>query len=348
VHSETAHLKVDGNETANSQVSVDVLVRLLNGLQQMALVFAAAKEGQPVQQRFRPTSDLRSRYTLKCGVPDAGSYVMPVFLVDSGTQPPLPRSPSVLADMQSFIRATTSENLNQTSRLLPDSRYRERALRELRNLSPKGGERWTATFALAAGAAALIDAKMARHAERLLSGGADEQTVMTVTGELVAIDFDQRKLRVRHPATNREIECSYLPEAEDDLLESRRGLIQVTGTFTLDATGEPAKLSDVTRIEPVDLSPLVFNRIDLAGRTLNAVTELRLFPKRDESRQLYVVEDPGIDLVAHAFTRDDLADEIAAHVFLIWREYGLARPRDLTPKAQELRKAVLARFRESA
>jgi len=348
VPAETAEIRVTGNETADNHVSVEILVRLLNGLQQMALIFAAAKEGQPIQQRFKPTAELRGRYTLKCGIPAEGSYVMPISLDDANTQSYLSHPVSILADVQSFIRAAATENIGEASRLLPDSRYRDRAFRELRNLSPKGGERWTATFALPVGDAASIDAKVARHVDRLLAAGAEEQTVMTITGELVAIDFGERKLRIRYPVNNREIECSYLPEAEDDLLESRRGPIQVTGTFTLDAAGQPAKLSDVTRIEPVDLSPLVFGRIDFNGQTLTAITELRLTPKLDDSQQIYVVEDTSLDLQAHAFTREDLADEIAAHIHFAWREYGQADPDALTSKAQELRDAIIAKFREGA
>jgi hypothetical protein len=195
-------------------------------------------------------------------------------------------------------------------------------------------------------ATASIDTRVTKVAERLLAAGAEEQTVMTVTGELVKIAFDERKLTIRYPVNNREIECSYVAEIEDDLLESRHGPIQVTGTFTLDAQGQPIRLSDVTRIEPVDLSPLVFSQIDAGGRSLRANPELRLVPRLDESQQLYIVDDDVLDLNACAYTREDLAEEISAHLMFAWEQYGTADPATLTGKARELRDALRRRFRE--
>jgi len=114
-----------------------------------------------------------------------------------------------------------------------------------------------------------------------------------------------------------------------------------------DADGHPSRLSNVTRIEPVDLSPLVFGAIDVGQRRLTARTELRFIPHLDEeSQQLYVVEDATLDLCVHAPTREELADEIAAHLLFAWDEYAQADPQMLTPKAQELRNALRARFQE--
>jgi hypothetical protein len=61
-----------------------------------------------------------------------------------------------------------------------------------------------------------------------------------------------------------------------------------------------------------------------------------------------VVEDASLDLCVHAFTRQALADEIAVHLLFAWDEYAQADPQTLTQKAQELREALRARFRESA
>ena len=344
----TAELRIFGTEPGDNNVPVDVLVRMLNGLQQMTLIFAAVAEHQDFQYRFKPSAELRSRYTLRCGIPQPGSYVMPVSLVDSSAQGQLQPPPDILGNIRRFIGAAATDNGRQMHELLPDSRYRERALRELRSVAPKGGDQWTASFSLPDQTVASIDARVTRVVERLLAAGAEEQTVMTVTGELVKIVFDERKLTIRYPVNNREIECSYLPEIEDDLLESRRGPIQVTGTFTLDVDGQPNRLSDVTRIEAVDLSPLTFGRIEGDGHALSATPELRLVPHLDETKQLYVVEDEALDLSVFAYTREDLADEITAHLLFAWDTYAKADPATLAPKAQELRTVLLGRFREGA
>ncbi len=346
---ESGELRIESTTPEDHSVPVDVLVRMLNGLQQMALLFAATAENQEIKQRFKPSSELRSRYTLRCGIPSAGSYVMPVVLVDGAPQAMLHERPAILDKIHAFIGAAAQDAAAQMRSLLPDSRIRERALREIRTLSPKAGERWTAHFSSPSRSPVLIDAQLARVVERRLAASAEEQTVMTVTGDLIGIAFDEHQLTIRYPVNSREIVCSYLPEIEDDLLESRRGPIQVTGTFVLDADGHPSRLTNVSRIEPVELAPLVFDTLVVGDRKLKADPELRFIPHLDEeSQQLYVVEDESLDLNVYAPTREELADEIAAHLLFAWDSYALPEADTLTRKAQELGEALRARFREEA
>lgn len=344
---EAAELRIESTAPDDRTVPVDVLVRMLNGLQQMILLFAADAEQQEIQQRFKPSAELRSRYTLVCGVPAEGSYVMPVSLVDTAPQTVLTEKPRILGKVQDFIGAAALDDAARMRELLPDSRYRDRVLRELRGLAPRAGERWTASFQLPGRPEVVIDAGLTRAVERRLVSKIEEPTVMTVTGEPIAIVFDEHKLSIRYPVNGREIECSYVPEIEDDLLESRRGLIQVTGTFVLDADGHPSRLTNVRRIEPVDLTPLVFDVVEADGRRLKAVPALRLIPRLDEeSQQLYVIEDADLDLSVYAATREELADEIAAHLLFAWDAYAKASSNILTPKARELANALRARFQE--
>ena len=103
-----------------------------------------------------------------------------------------------------------------------------------------------------------LNGRLGRNIDEWLEVDLTERQLMTVTGELIRINFDENKLFIRVRVTARQLECSYSPETEVDLLESRRGLIQVTGEFVIDETGHRLRLTAVNRIEPVDLSPLVF------------------------------------------------------------------------------------------
>ena len=114
---------------------------------------------------------------------------------------------------------------------------------------------------------------------------------------------------------------------------------------TATETGELENI--VIHTHPVDLSPLVFDTIEVGPRRLDAVPKLRFTPHLDEeSGQLFVVEDAALDLCVYAASRDELAIEIAAHLLFAWDAYAKADPDELTPEAQELRKALRARFTE--
>jgi hypothetical protein len=170
-----------------------------------------------------------------------------------------------------------------------------------------------------------------------------------VTGELIRVDFEQNLLTLRYPPTQRELQCSYVQEIEDSLIESRRELIQVTGRFTLDGSGNPERMSEVTRIEPVDLSPLSFHDLEHEGRLLRFDPPLYLEPHLDEdTQQLLVICDESLDIRAYAQTREQLTDELTSQVFFLWDEYAMAEPKTLTTGAQALQTALRARFREEA
>lgn len=124
--------------------------------------------------------------------------------------------------------------------------------------------------------------------------------------------------------------------------------VQVTGRFTLDADGHPKSLTDVTRIEPVDLSALTFEAVEQSGRQLNISPPLMLEPALDEeSKQLLVVSDDFLNIHIYAQTREQLADDLVSELFFLWDEYALEDANNLTQKARQLRENLLRRCKES-
>jgi hypothetical protein len=174
-----------------------------------------------------------------------------------------------------------------------------------------------------------------------------DDAVLTVTGELIRIDFDKQLVVLRYPPTRQEIECIYLEELEDSMIENRRQMIQVTGEFTLDADGHPTKLTDVTRIEPVDISPINIREVSRGDKKLRLKIPLFLTPKLDEeTQQLLVAEEPQIGLHVFAYTRDELIHEINEQMIMMWDEYVNVDVDELASDAQRLRETLLRRLEE--
>jgi hypothetical protein len=344
-----SELLVTGPEVEEGIVPAEAIVRLLAGMQQLALVFAAAQEGRPITQRFKPSAELKQRYSLRCGVPAPGSYHLPIDLADVSPHPGLFSSETLLERMQEFIAAVGVGDRERAKDILPDSKYRDRALREIRSFAPRPGEGWSASFVVKESPPVSLNGKLGKNIDEWLTSGLSEQTLMTVTGELVRINFDENKLFIRIPVSMRQLECTYMPEIEVNLLESRRDLIQVTGEFVVDHEGMPLRLTSVTRIDPVDISPFVFERVEFGGTVLRAKKPLEIVPKLDdETQQLYVASDEGLDLHAFSSTRNELADEIAHHLVFAWNAYARENPEKLTAKAAELAEALRERFEEIA
>ncbi len=333
-----ALIRITGAETDENTVPAEILIRVLSGMRQTTFLLAASSLKQPIRQRFKPTEEMRQRYELRCELPRSGSYALPIKLQDDL---------HLLDKLFAFMEAVSAGLHEAVMDVVPDSAYRNRALREFVKFLPKPGERWGVGFSVENGKEVRVDTKCARIIERWFTEEEPRDAVMTVTGELIGIDFDQNKVQIRYTPTGRLIECVYRPEIEDTIIESRREPIQVTGKFLLDEEGNPIRLTDVTRIEAVDLSPMSFERIEQGERVLEFIEPLALTPELDEdSSQYYELRDETLDLFVYAQTREQLADELADQLFMLWDEYAQENPDHLTPAAQHARLELRRRLKE--
>jgi len=343
---ESTKISIIGSETENHQVSIETITQVLAGIQKTVYLLAAAKHKQPLQKRFTPNREIKKTYTLTCGLSEEGSYVIPLSQAE---QPPLIDELPILNDLAVLFNAVAAGAVEQIQDLLPDSRYYEKVLREMVRYLPKPGGNWGLSFQPAGQTSIILESKSVRVVEGWLTQEERQDTVMTVTGELIRIDFDKNIVTLRYPPTNREMECSYVEAIEDNIIDSRRELIQVTGRFTLDTEGHPLRLVDVSRIEPVDLSPMTFSSIEQEGRILQLIPPLVVEPNLDEeSQQLLVVSDAELDFHVYAQTRETLADDLTAELFLLWDEYAQAGDNELTDVALQLKRKLLIRMQEAS
>lgn len=345
-----ALIRLSGPDIEDNSVSADVLIRVLKGVQETVYVLGAANEGQPLQGRFRLSADLRQRYQLRCGVQREGSYAIPFTLGGPFVQLPLfPDKAPVTDQLYDLVRAVFDGVDHQLVVVLPDSRLRNLALRKFESALPRPGEHWRFGLSSRSNDEVVIDSQRARTIDQMIQIAEEPDTVMTVTGELIRIDFSQYKLFLRYPPTKRELECTYLPEIEDVLIDNRRDYIQVTGTYTLDQDGNPTSLTDVTRIEQIDLSQMVFDLVSFGDRALRLSPPLVIHPTLDEeTKQLYMAVDKDLDLCAFAHSRESLVDEINEQLLFLWQTYAREDPDRLTEGAQRLRETLRMRMREVA
>jgi len=341
-----ATIRFMGQEMENCEVPIEILVRVLGGLQQIIYLLATVEEKGTVKQRFKVPLEMQQRYALRASIPQPGSYTLPIVL-NSGFNSHLGNYTAIMAKLEDFFSSLIDSNFNQTQDIFPDSKLRNRALLESKRILPKAGENWSLGFSRPDRPELNLTNGSTAYINGWLNQESSEDTVMTVTGELIRIDFDKRTVVLKYPPTHQEIECFYLEELEDSMIENRRQLIQVTGQFTLDAEGHPTKLTDVTRIEAVELSPIILREISWLDRKLICKNPLRLLPKMDEdTSQLFVVEEPNIRIHVFAYTRDDLIYEINEQIVMMWDEYAQASVEDLASDAQHLREQLLNQIEE--
>jgi hypothetical protein len=253
----SALLKLEGGEADRHEAKAEHLAAVLAGMQRLAYLLATIDTGQELGERVKPTRAMRERYSLRCGLSQAGSYALPID-AGTGNLDLIPDENGPLLDrIEHIFSAIAQHDFPALQRFLPSSAL-ARALREVQKFLPREQDGVRLKLQTrATPAPPVLSWKESRFIKESLSPMAGEDAIMTVTGELLRIDFGARQVTILYPPTRREIVCTYLPEIEDSIVEARKEPIQVTGKFVLDADGNPLRLTDVTRIEPLDLSPLI-------------------------------------------------------------------------------------------
>lgn len=328
-------LKLEGGDADRHQAKAEQVAELLIGIQRLAYLLAAQDNNQEIGERLKPSRVVRDAYALRCGTPQAGSYAMPLA-AGCGHEG---ATDNLLDRIGEIWQAVASGDSNSLQRLFGHDLCR-RILREVAKILPHEQEGvqlclWTRKSATPA----RLDSGASSFVKSQLAPPETQDAVMTVTGELLKIDFGNRQITLLYPG-GREIVCSYLPEAEELLLDSRKDKIQVTGRFVLDSQGLPTKMMDVTRIEALDLSPLVITKLP-NGQALLAPMSLE--PVLDEDSQQYLcIEQTEIGLSAFGLNREILFSEVHEQLSMLWQEYALEEDSNLDPQALALKSALLA------
>lgn len=106
-------------------------------------------------------------------------------------------------------------------------------------------------------------------------------------------------------------------------------------------------MTDVTRIELVDLSPIVIREVPRHNKKLRLKMPLLLTPKMaEETKQLLVVEESQIGLHVFAYTRDELIHEINEQILMMWDEYVNVSADELASDARLLRGILQEKIEE--
>ncbi|NOV30049.1 hypothetical protein [Methylomonas sp. ZR1] len=334
----TTLLKIEGAEAEYHEIRAETLASVLAGLQKLVYLLATAESGQELGERLKPSKAMRESCSLLCGVPQAGSYAVPL---DLGLHQQMDMAPSpFLSRIEQIWSALASQDQNQLKQLLPAT-IAQKALREIQKFLPKEHEGLRLGFqSRSSTTPAFLTSKTSRFIADYLAPKTSEDAVMTVTGELQRIDFAAHQLTILYPPTRREIVCTYLAEIEENIIESRKEPIQVTGRFVLDDTGNPIKLMDVTRVEPIDLSPVLINEVEAVN--VRFKQPLELSPSLDEDSQQYLcITEPNIGLQIFALNRELLFAEIQEQLAMLWQEYALAADQTLDVDAKIIQANLL-------
>ena len=350
---EQVEIRIFGQSGDEHSVSVDILTGILQGLQRAVYAIAKDEEQAHLTSSNLP-KEFKQRYLIRCKIPQSGSYALPIeFGVDDQRFPVCSTCEfvnSVGDKLQACFRAL-SEETPAVFNTIKTPLLRKQVLNAFRSILPKAGAKWQLGIS---GSRFSQELQYTGKAGKVLKRFVDHHfsqenvTLQTVTGYLVAMDFDKRLIVLKYPSTETELECYYNDELEVELFENRRELLQVTGnvTYCENDRETPKKIAAVDDIQFLDLSDFTLDSFVAHGKELNFHESLVLTPGLTESCQFMTLRDEklGIDVIAQ--TREELYEELLGELQMLWTTCAMQDDDKLGEEFLEQKKHLLAAIKE--
>jgi len=251
---------------------------------------------------------------------------------------------AVLGDLHGLLSAITDQDNRRTREALPDPNYRVAVLEALRKMTPPKRAGIEVALQSSSGEDLFVPNRCANFLDQLIERHSGDVTVTAVTGRLIGIDFDRRRLRLHYPPTRRELQCFYQPDIEDMLLENTRDLIQVVGQVIIDANGEPERINDVEKIIEVDLSVIDVDGFEVGDKRVVAKQPVIFQPLLDDTSQYYTLQEAPFGIQLLAMFRDQLETDLYDELDFLWCQYAEENDEELSEDAQQLKRQLLGAF----
>ena len=161
-----------------------------------------------------------------------------------------------------------------------------------------------------------------------------------VVGHLNEIDFEKRRIRLRHPPSGRELSCPYEAQMERMLVGCRGELIQVVGEIVLDSDEAPRRIRRLDFISRVDTSPIELAAFTSGKARVRARRPIAFQPTIHEGYKHFVLRDAPLGIHLLSVTRDDLETNLHEELDSIWRHFACASDADLMPEARRLKRQL--------
>lgn len=168
-------------------------------------------------------------------------------------------------------------------------------------------------------------------------------TLGYITGELIEMKFQDRRLKLKLLGSGRALEASYRDDFEPILLEHPRELIQVYGNIVFGEDGIPTSVSEVEEILEVDDSPIEIFHLEVGKQTIKPKIPMSIPVQFNQELGQYDLDGP-FGIVLGAETRPEIETQLFLELAMLWREYVKTPDNMFTSAARSLRDELIASF----
>ncbi len=345
-HVRQFRLHFEGPVTQNHSLPAAALVNALQQMQRIVHLLAMSKQKRTVRHRARITRDIEKRYQLLCRVPEEGGYALPLVLGDTTGQLCDAYGLEELAKKtKNVILAVNEGNSEQLLELIPESYYRNSVLTAFSSMQQPRKAGVVISIEDFQRQKLLVGKTARDNIDRLIARPEPDvaSTLGYITGELIEMKFQDRRLKLKLLGSGRALEASYRDDFEPILLEHPRELIQVYGNIVFGDDGIPASVSEVEEILEVDDSPIEIFQLEVGMQTIKPKTPMSVSVQFNQELGQYELDGP-FGIVLGAETRPVIETQLFLELAMLWREYVEIPDDMLTSAARRLRDELIASF----
>ena len=332
----------DGEGTDAHVLPAPVLIESIAQIQRIVLLLAKMHRGEPLGQRTSFSRTLRDEFALLCHLPEAGSYAVPVEIGQQSESAPSPDIAEVCDLFHQVTSLVGGGDAFEAQEIVAEPRYLTLLTDAYRKAqpSPQTG----------------VSLSIEDHQHRRILDGRrplqalDDQSPSppdapienTVSGLLVGMDFHKRNVRLMR-LDGKVITIGYDNDAEQPLLEHRRGWVSLNGEVHYDDSRKPISVQHARDFVMLDEGEIELKELSLDDALYRATPPLRFHISYDAEDRLYDLNG-DFEITLSANSRPELLRELHEVLTMLWIDYAQEEPERLSPKARDLRTELLHRL----
>jgi hypothetical protein len=329
-------------------IDVSTLSQSIEAIQKIIYLLAMESKGLEFDQRARTPESIVSVFSLKCQIPKSGCYEFPMTLAyPQDMLPNVLSIPSVIIKLEKILGILVSGTLNNIQDTIISYAFREKIFDELKQLLPRKNSSWKLGIQINN---KNINEFTDFHSKKVIfwiKSDKNLDTSNSIMGEILAVNFNDKTIKIRDNTTGRRVACSYSEKDEESLLSLRRNLVQFFGTVNRDQSGIPISIDEIVSFEKIRYEPIVideFTHLDLHLIANNKIT-LPVMIDPDTNQQYMVIDkDLGINVYGNKYV--ELEAEIKEQIYFLWKEYACCIDSELTKEAREIQINLKKTFSE--
>jgi hypothetical protein len=339
---EPFRFKISSKNGQGKKIPLSILANGFQKIQSLIYILGDQIEGNEFRSAGNYPNQIKERYELalsSLNIGSADSFIVPASPIQSlgHMQSHADQAISLLNQVISVI--SDPKGKSDISDILPDERRKKKFARELADFWPN--EDTPYVYEIGTGTSSLIRLHPAKRNElvRIQKTFHPVHEVRDIYGRITSLNVNEKR-RILIETPQGEISGHYIQDIEGDLIGYLGSFVHFEANLKLDKGKFYAEIDDTITIEHFEEFPLEYAVINNQKKRLSSPLSISI----EYVDEQYHLENGDFLLETYATRWKDAMDNVLDQLELLYLEYGMCDPNELTSDALDLRNSLILHF----